>query len=218
MRSLCYFIIFKADTKTLMKQLLSLFLCLSMACYASAQDTVKRIKPPILFAELAFGASFGTANGITGMPSLNYQYKKVLFTARYTAMEDASLITWRTYSSLDEYAGLIGYRIIKDDKSFSFSVGLSYNHFRHNLVDDNGNRYNVFSKYAGVPLEFNMKLFPEKKERYRIYGLIPVTKPTAFTRSAGIKLYASLSKTSYFGLGFSASWGYHKIYEPVSGQ
>jgi hypothetical protein len=152
---------------------------------------------------------------------LNYQLKRNLFTVRCTGtakfnVDIISPLVPLPYpslnSSLDEVALLYGQRFINNGHAYSISLGASYNHFR--IYDKSTSaRYDINSEYIGLPFEANIKWFKSVKKRFKIYGLIPVGKPTAFGGSIGFKFFGNISKQSYAGIGLSYGLGYHKVYD-----
>lgn len=66
--------------------------------------------------------------------------------------------------------------------------------------------------YAGVPFEANIHWFKARKERFRIYGLIPLGHPMGFGGSIGLKVFGSVSKNSYIGFGLMYGLGWHREY------
>lgn len=201
---------------------LLIFLVFSLN-YASAQiDNLSRdsaivTEPnPIVFGEMYVGASRGLVLGST----INFQYNHSLFTIRYNYILNLNvdfpaifvpIPSVKTAQHDSEIAVLYGYRFIKDDYSLSFSGGISYNNISYynraldlQIADLN---------YVGFPFEANVKLFNAVKRRYRIiYGIVPIGRPTAFSRSIGLKFLGNISKKSYFGIGLNVGLGYHKVY------
>ena len=107
---------------------------------------------------------------------------------------------------------MYGRRIIFDGSSLSFSSGVSTNKavYRSEVDDE---RIRTSLNYFAIPYEVSFKFFKRKKSRYRVfYALIPIGKPTAISRSIGVKLFGSLGKESYFGLGLTFGLGWHKVY------
>lgn len=177
---------------------------------------------PILFSEVLVGHSWGSAGGFSGGAALNFQSHRSLFTLRFlgTTKLDSKVASplipipiIEQRSSLEETSLLYGWRFIDNASAYSFSVGCSYNAFRRQVLDNNNQKVWKTSFYAGVPFEANVKWFKAKKERFRIYGLIPVGKPTAFGGSFGFKLFGNISENSYGGLSIVYGLGFHKKYE-----
>lgn len=195
--------------------LLVLFLMLKSKSYSQEKEKIN----PIIFAEMMFGYSVGSSQGFTGVGTLNYQKQSNLFTYRYLELSkyrrDGSVLFIPIYTEIEhlrEQALMYGKRIINKNVSYSYSAGIAYID-RDFLVDemDGVLKYDN-EKSVGLPFEVNIKWFKSKKERYRIYGLIPVGKPTSFGNSIGFKLYGDISKTSFIGLGLTIGLGWHKIY------
>lgn len=186
-------------------------------------DSIKR-ENPILFAEFVIGFSNGDIKGLTGLGSLNYQLKSNLFTFRTLEIIDNKKVGSFLFfpilvmeDRVNEYSFLYGRRFIYDNSSISYSLGFAYIN-REYLVDDlntvsNYNDLNYTKQsFVGLPFEFNIKWFNSNKERYRIYGLIPVGRPISFANSIGFKFYGTVAKKSYFGIGVSFGLGWHKLY------
>jgi len=181
-------------------------------------------KNPILFAEMVVGYSNGSIKGMTGMGSLNYQFNNNLLTFRSLEIIDNKKVGSLFFlpvlileERLNEYSFLYGRRFVDENSSMSYSVGIAYLK-REFLLDDLSTIDNYDSlnygkdSYIGLPFEFNIKWFNSKKERYRIYELIPVGKPVSFANSIGFKFYGTLSKTTFIGIGVSFGLGWHKEY------
>lgn len=210
-----------------MKHLLTLF-CAIFTCVFNVfgQDTVKTISTvktnPIIFGEGYFGAALAGLSGYYLGASFNYQIKSSLLTFRVSTIPDIDLKIISPIIPLpyfldkghtDEYGFLYGLRKVKDGLSFSFSAGVSCNYRLTTEYDNNNqilyrNRYN----YVGLPFEVNVKWFKKEKNRYRIYYVFPVGKPTGFGRSLGLKLSGNISKYSYLAIGIVGGLGYHKQY------
>ena len=92
----------------------------------------------------------------------------------------------------NECALLYGKRLLQDNHSYSISGGISYNHFISNISDSN---------YVGLPLEVNIIWFYSKKNN---------TIGNAITPKFGFKLFGSISKNSFVGIGISLGIGNHK--------
>jgi hypothetical protein len=173
---------------------------------------------PILFTEYYFGPAFGSSEGFSNGVNLNYQTKSNLFTLRYTNVVElkAEFIIifpiFETIEQTDEFALLYGKRKIYGNHSFSYSAGVSYVKHKEFVSEENDVRNYDIQDGVGLPFEMNIKWFNAKKERYRIYFLIPVGQPTSFSRSIGFKLYGNISKSSFIGLGINYGFGWHKNY------
>jgi hypothetical protein len=196
--------------------LLALLCLLVLNTYG--QDSLKKTNPIIY---LDYGIGFGETgvSGIQFNAGLNYQYKKSLFTVRVINITDlkTSVVVLTPFfalpeikfnGSLSEYAALYGLRFINGGHSFSFSVGLSMN----DRVALSPSGQHIESTYVGVPFETNVLWFKAKKERYRIYGIVPVGKPTSLGGSVGFKLAGNVSQHSYMSLALVFGPGYHKQY------
>ncbi len=156
-------------------------------------------------SDLALGSSFG----------LNYQFSKNLFTIRVSQIAQLQSYTIfvvpiiEDVSRNEEYALMYGRRWIDDDSSLSVSLGVSYNQFKSDRFE------NVFqnqSNHFGFPIEANIRWFKSSKKRVKIYGLLPVGRPTGLGGSFGFKFLANISKHSFFGFGLVYSFGFHKQY------
>ena len=176
---------------------------------------------PILFADLLIGHSWGKSGGFSGGAALNFQSYRNLFTIRYvgTTKIHSEVLSpflpiplFDEKSNLNETSALYGWRFIKTASAFSFSLGCSYNAFTEQVPDTNNQKMKIRSYYAGVPFEANVKWFKAKKERFRIYGIIPVGQPTSFGGSIGFKVFGNISKNSYGGLSLVYGLGFHKKY------
>ena len=184
-------------------------------------DSIKNNSNPIIFAELLFGYSNGDTGGWTGGASLNYQFKNNLFTLRTLGFSELRyegkfiiIPFYTTIAKLEEYALMYGKRNIDEDSSFSYSAGISIIKYSE-LDEPNSIRNNlkyIEQNFIGIPIECNIKWFKSNKERYRIYGLIPVGKPVAFGNSFGFKAFANISKKSFVGIALIFGIGYHKNY------
>ena len=194
--------------------ILGFMLFIGMNCFAQEEKT-----NPIVFAEMIAGYSNGSSKGITGGGTLNYQSKNNLFTYRYLELsenrKEGSFYFLPVYIEVEnvrEQALMYGKRIIEGNTSYSYSAGIAYV-VREFLVDNtNGALKYDSTQSIGFPFELNIKWFNSKKERYRIYELFPVGKPTSFANSIGFKFYGDISKTSFVGLGITFGLGWHKNY------
>jgi hypothetical protein len=196
-----------------------------------AEQTKRNKENPILYVDFLLGPS--TENGNLGTVyfggELNYQIKKDLFSIRF--IENTDLKTGWVFiipvfvqrSKNNETALLYGKRFIDDNKSYSFSGGISYNKYTNfNLEFENNtlfvniptNQIPASSEtYFAVPFEAEVRWFNSRKERFRVfYGIIPIGNSTGFARSFGFKLIGNLSKRSYVGIGLVFGLGFHKEY------
>lgn len=204
-----------------------IYLCLKITSQVFGQDSVKTSEQvavktnPIIFGEIGFGFALAGISGPQATFGLNYQIKNSLLTARYTGIADLKLSVLAPIipfpilvdqGHADEYAVLYGLRSIKEGRSLSFSLGISENVRIAKYTDFNNQQYINKSSYVGLPFEINVKWFKKKKERYKIYYVFPVGKPTGLSQSFGLKLSGNLSKSSYLAFGLVAGLGYHKHY------
>lgn len=176
---------------------------------------------PVLFVDETIGGAFGDAGGLALGLGIHYQVKRNLFTARYTGTAKFGIEILDPFiplpypslnSSLNEVALLYGQRFIDNGHAYSISLGASYNHYKlFNRKNDPS--YDINMEYMGLPFEANIKWFKSSKKRFRIYGLIPVGKPTAFGGSIGFKIFGNISRQSYAGVGLSYGLGFHKVYD-----
>jgi hypothetical protein len=172
----------------------------------------------IIFGEFLVGASHN--EGLAFGANLNCQSGLHLFTARYLTHRNfynkliavyADNENLNVRSQQDEWALLYGPRLDFERFSASFSAGISGSVVSIVSSDVQAN-LNYHNRYIGIPYEFNVKFFKKKKSRYRLYGLVPVGKPTSFGRSIGMKLFGNFSGERYFGLGLTLGIGVHKLY------
>ncbi len=204
---------------------------LSILSQEKINEQRKAKSNPVIYADLILGPSMELSGAGTLFigGALNFQNKNDLFSLRY--IENADLkTTWFVFfpifitrSTNNEMALLYGKRFINDNKSYSFSGGLSYNNYEKYSYDYNNNTLlsNVpanqittsSENFLGFPFEAEVRWFNSQKERYRIfYGLIPIGKPTSFGRSFGFKILGNISKQSYVGAGLIFGLGLHKQY------
>ena len=180
------------------------------------QDSISTQETPLAFGNFSFGYTNGSVKGYSFGLNVNYQEKNNLFTFKTLTTVDIQEVNWLLFfpifvksSITNEYSLLYGKRYIKGGFSYHFSGGVSYNFTE---IINNGVETN--DSYIGLPLEIGLRFFKSKKKRFGVlFGLIPVGKPTAFGRSIGLKLYANVSKKSYFGFGLTFGLGFHKVYE-----
>lgn len=182
------------------------------------QDSLKVKENPIIFGNISLSYADGYIRGGTASFSINYQKKKTLFTFQflqnYKVEETKAGFIFRIpvqTRTFNEYSLLIGKRYIKNDFSFHFSGGISYN---NTLRKNSETETTTLSNYIGFPLRIGYNFFHSKKERFRtFFDLIPLGKPTSFGKSFGLNLYANIAKKSYIGVGFTLGLGWHKIYK-----
>ena len=190
-------------------------------------DTLKQLiitgkTHPIIYGGADIGAGLAGATGLEIGLSLNYQLRRQLFTVRYVGIVNFSIKAIgspiplfpgvQDNGSLEETGALYGHRYVNGGHAFSFSAGLSKSTRIIKNKDNIQLPPRIEDHYVGVPFEFNMMWFKSNKRRYRVYGLIPVGKPTGFGSSIGFKLGGNISKYSYLSLGLTSSLGYHKQY------
>lgn len=196
--------------------LLGILLFLTLNCWSQEEKT-----NPILFTEITLGYAGGSSNGLATGLNLNYQIDNHLITARYMNVVEFKTdwffyfpIASSTIEEADDYGLLYGRRKTYGNYSLSYSAGVSYMKTRELIAEDDENDIRVYSTDSGVglPFEFNIKWFNSQKERYRIYGIIPVGKPISFSRSIGFKFFGTVSKSTFMGLGITYGFGWHKNY------
>ncbi len=198
------------------KYLVLLLFFIQMSFYAQKKEAVK--PNSIIFGEITAGLGF--KNTGSGIVSLHYQHEKSLFSYRFSRLRKSKLfitslfpIVPAYYTPLikikaKEYAFLYGRRFVENDFSYSFSGGVSYT-----KSTNIPKIYPVFTDfYMGFPFEINIKWFKSEKRSIMLFGLIPITKPTGFGSSLGVKLFGNLSKQSYIGIGVTFGLGYYKNY------
>ena len=178
-------------------------------------DSISKKSNPIIFADINFGYAYFSEHAFSGGLSLNYQNKSNFYKFRFVQHEYYQKVKFisiipitKTSVLYNEYSLMYGKRIIKDEFSYHFTIGVSYNYL--NFIQEN----NSISKnqFYGLPIEIGFLSFNKNKERYRLYGIIPVGKPTSFGRSTGIKIVANIAERSYIGLHLSIGLGYYKKY------
>lgn len=202
----------------MLKKLLVFFLFALMCSFPSfsqeGKDAMPKKTNPIIFGDVNFGYSRFSEHAFFGGLSLNYQTQKNLFKFRFMQSLYIEKIEWflifptSTESiAYDEYSLMYGKRYVKDDFAYHFTAGIS-----HNKITDRLTNVATSSSFIGFPLEVGINWFPAEKGVYRIFGLIPVGKPTSFARSAGFKLMANIAKESYVGVALTVGLGMHKHY------
>ncbi len=193
-----------------------LFVCTSIpSSYAQEKsDSISKKTNPIIFGDLNFGYSRFSEHAFLGGVSLNYQTKKDLFKFRFMQsayVEKVGLFFGipisKTSIIYDEYAFMYGKRYVHHHFAYHFAGGISFN-----TISDEVNNITTSRSFTGFPLEIGMHWFPAKKKIYRIFGVIPVGKPTSFARSAGFKIKANIAKESYVGIALTVGFGMHKRY------
>ncbi len=192
-------------------------LLVSLTLFSQEKEAVK--SNPIIFVDITGGISY--IRTLNASVTINYQSKNNLFTYRYSELYHikSSYSIWEKLfpfllffppKKSEEHAFLYGKRFINNDFSYSFSGGISYTKYIDNPILLQPINYDNF--FWGFPFEVNVKWFKPKKERIKIYGLIPVGKPTIFGFSTGVKLFGNISKQSYIGIGLTFGLGYYKNY------
>lgn len=208
-----------------MKTYLALIIILIFIKFSFSQEEIKRdYNNPIAYFEVFLGYSGVNFEGLSLGYTGNYQKGNNLFTFRnlYIASKNVNrnrglskAFLFPAYingNSLNEYGLLYGKRFVYDGSSLSLSAGISSNTLI-NRCKIEGLKYREKEHYIGVPFEINYKFFKKDKNRFRLfYGLIPIGRPTAFSRSFGFKLYGNFGKVTHVGFGFNYSFGFHKIY------
>lgn len=196
--------------------LLIFIFCVSV-CNLQAQEKTN----PIIYLDGNAGYAAGSSHGFMSGGSVNYQKKDKLFTIRATQLINTNLSIispflplpyFDTRETIMEYGFLVGKRCIHDNKAWSFSVGIATLERKIKNMDQNNEDYFDTTNRIGFPFQVDINWFNSKKERYKLYGLIPITKNTSLGNSIGFKLIGNISKTSFIGLGLSFGIGYHKEY------
>lgn len=176
---------------------------------------------PIVFLDANVGYAGGSSSGFINGGSLNYQKNNDLFTIRTSQLIDSDLGYISPYlplpifevkETITEYGLLYGKRYVYENSSFSFSAGIATIDRQLDSKDNSNQEFSRKPLSIGFPFEVNIKWFNSKKEKYRIYGLVPVGKPTGFGNSFGFKILGDISKTSYIGIELSFGIGFHKSY------
>lgn len=175
---------------------------------------------PVVFADVSAGHAWGRAGGFAGGASASFQWGRHLLTGRFTGTTkiDAAILSpfvpipvFTQRQSMEEVAALYGWRFVQRSQAWSVALGLSHATLRRNHKA--GTAFiTVKQFYFGLPVEANIKWFKAKKERFRIYGLFPVGRPTGFGGSFGVKLSGSISANSFAALTLSFGAGFHKKY------
>lgn len=188
-----------------------LVLAISNSIYAQETNNDTELKPksnPIIYVE-AFGGFVGMKHfGFAGGAELNYQYKKNLFSLRYSHetgyVKRDSVFNFMNAEDNDEYAILYGRRWVKMSHSFSVSAGVSSNNLKLTTRDLDYNSYFEYKRFLGVPFEANFKWFKPKRKSNLILN--------AITPSVGFKVFGSISKNSFVGVGLILGLGLNKEY------
>lgn len=183
--------------KQMIKRMSNLIIAFVFVNSIYAQETKSN---SIIYFEGYGGFSVISDAGFAGGIELNYQNKKNLFSFRIIEIagyvkdaESGFLIpSYNRTKHNNECALLFGKRWIQNNHSYSISGGISYNHFISNISN---------SDYVGLPLEANIIWFSSKKKN---------TIGNAITPKLGFKLFGSISKNSFVGVGISLGIGNHK--------
>jgi len=189
---------------------------------AFGQDSLKLKTNPIVYGDIGFSIPLTGIGGFQFNSSLNYQYKQSLFTLRVAAIQSLTVATaefspftifpyFKDSGHLTEWSVLYGWRMVDGNHAFSISAGASYND-REIVYYPNRNRQQLEYQYPGLPFEMNVLWFKAHKQKYHIYSLIPVGRPTGFGNSFGFKLSGNVSRYSYASLGIVFGLGYHRQY------
>jgi hypothetical protein len=174
---------------------------------------------PIVFIEVFGGYSVGSSKGLAGGIDFNYQSRDNLFTFRYLGLSDLRyegrfffVPIYISVENIEELAVMYGKRTILDNHSFSYSAGIALVD-RETLINYDGSIATYESqKSIGLPFELNVNWFKSKRKKYRIYGVIPIGKPTSFGNSFGFKIFGNVSKSTFVGVGISLGLGWYKNY------
>ncbi|WP_347173552.1 hypothetical protein [Polaribacter uvawellassae] len=200
------------------KTLTIIFIVFTVFCYS--QD--KKEGNKIFFVDFFVGGSTYSNGNVNSGLSINFQNNKDLFTFRTSnskkLQDNATVIFWllpfsfsATPKNSQEYSFLYGKRFIKNDFSYSTSIGVSL--IKHNTIDPIFQEIGSSESTLGIPLEFNLRWFRGDKKANKLLGLIPISKETGFGASSGLKLFATISKKSYVGLALNFGFGYYKDYK-----
>lgn len=200
-----------------------LFYCLNL--HSQDSNTLSETSNPIIYISTSLGTSIGNkgyGGGFLFTTSVNYQMSKNLFLYRFSHNAEfnknpgiAALLIVPIFlgdNIMNEHALMYGRRFVFNNSSVSTSVGFGLSNRNYTEFYDNNSKF-ITESYVSIPFEINFRLFQSRKKKFRIlYGLIPVTRPTGFARSFGLKLYGSLGKFNYFGVGLNFGLGWHKKY------
>ncbi|MFB9077483.1 hypothetical protein ACFFLS_18455 [Flavobacterium procerum] len=197
------------------KKLLKIIFVLLLSNLTYAQESndigLKEKKNPIIYAEAFGGFSYMNYFGLAGGGEVNYQYKKSLFTLRYSHfsgyVKKDSVFVFQNAQDNDEYAVMYGRRWIKNSHSFSVSTGISSNNLKITSKDFENNRNYRYERYYAVPFEVNFKWFKPKRKRKSNLVL------NAVTPSVGFKVFGAISKNTFAGVGLIIGFGLNKEYD-----
>lgn len=200
----------------MIKKILSIFLVLLFFNSTQGQQTddteLKEKSNPIIYAEVFGGFAVVQNIGLACGAELNYQTGKNLFSFRYTNAvgymqkeEHYIAPAFDKQEDINEAALLYGRRWLKENHSYSISAGINYNSFEALNRDFEGNRHSNYTYFWGVPFEASYKRFYSKKRSNLIFNtIIP---------SVGIKLFGSIAKYSFVGVGLTLGLGLPKDYK-----
>lgn len=181
-------------------------------------DTLNNNSNIILFAEFDIGYANFSRNSFSGGVSLNYQNKSDFFKFRFTENLNTKGVervviffpVSGTQTVYHEYALMYGKRYIKKGFSYHFTAGISYNTISTTNFESLFNSNTESTNFYGFPLEIGFNWFSPDKEQFRIFGLIPIGKPSNFSRATGMKIKANLTEQYYVGLSLSLGFGFYK--------
>lgn len=194
-------------------KLLRIFFMLFLSNFIFGQQTEnaeKKEKPnPIIYAEAFGGFACMDYFGFAGGGEINYQYKKNLFTLRYSHLsgyvKKDSVFAFHNVQDNDEYAVMYGRRWLRNSHSFSISTGVSSNNLKTSSRDFEYNRYFRYERYYAIPFEANFKWFKPKRKSNLVLN--------AITPSVGLKVFGSISKNAFVGVGLILGLGLNKEYQ-----
>lgn len=201
----------------MMKKLLKIIFVLLISKSAYSQEInevkLKEKSNPIIYAEAFGGFSCMDYFGFAGGGEVNYQYKKSLFTLRYSHLagyiKRDSVFSFQNVQDNDEYALMYGRRWIKNSHSFSVSTGISSNNLKTTSRDLENTRYFRYERYYAIPFEINFKWFKPKRKRQSNLIL------NAITPSVGFKIFGAISKNTFAGVGLTLGLGLNKEYDKL---
>lgn len=183
----------------------------SMQGQQTAYTELKEKSNPIIYAEVFGGFAVVQNIGVAGGGELNYQIEKNLFSFRYTnavgytRKENYIVPTYDKIADNNEFALMYGRRWLKESHSYSVSAGLNYSSFEFINRDSDNNRYSNYKYFYGVPFEANYKWYYSKRRSNLIFNMmIP---------SVGIKLFGSIARNTFVGIGLTLGIGLPKDYK-----
>ncbi|MDQ6471950.1 hypothetical protein RB619_14965 [Flavobacterium sp. LHD-80] len=198
------------------RTLLWIFLAFVFSNSVSGQEASNLEKEektnPIIYFEGFGGFAVARNIGLAGGAELNYQTGKNLFSFRYTNAvgytqkeENYIVPAFDKEEDLNEVALMYGRRWLKENHSYSISAGLNYSSIDLINRDFDGNRNSNNKYFYGVPFEANYKRFYSKRRTNLIFNMmIP---------SVGFKLFGSIAKYSFVGVGVTLGFGLPKDYK-----